>query len=95
MDESQKFLWKAGAAIFAILIAGAWIWSWIFPEDQTRYIPQPVPTQTEAPAYTGNGNSYYSEPCEDEYLAEDYRSCLEDLALDDWQMDREAEAGLP
>ena len=95
MDESQKFLWKAGSAICAVLIAGAWIWSWIFPEDQTRYIPKPVPTQTEAPAYTGNGNLNYSEPCEDEYTAEDYRNCLEDLALDDWQMDREAEAGLP
>jgi hypothetical protein len=45
--------------------------------------------------YTGNGNSYYSEPCGDEYTAQDYRDCLEDLALDDWQMEREAEAGLP
>ncbi len=95
MDEGQKFLWKAGSAIFALLIASAWIWSWIFPEDQTRYIPQPVPTQTEAPIYTGNGNSNYSGPCEDEFTADAYQSCLEDLALEDWQMDREAEAGLP
>jgi hypothetical protein len=95
VDEDQKFLWKAGTAIFAVLIAGVWIWSWMFPEDQTRYVPQPSPIQTEAPVYTGNGIPTYSGPCDDEYTAEDYRNCLEDSALDDWQMDREAEAGLP
>jgi hypothetical protein len=95
MDESQKFLWKAGTVVFALLIAGAWIWSWIFPEDQTRYVPQPAPTQVEAPVYTGNGNSYYSEPCGDEYTAQDYQDCLEDLALDDWRLEQEGNAGLP
>ena len=95
MDKDKLGAYKFWGSVFLLFIAASWIWSWIFPEDQTRYVPQPAPTQVEAPAYTGNGTSTYSEPCEDEYTAEDYRNCLEDSALDDWQMDREAEAGLP
>ena len=96
MDESQKFLWKAGSAIFADLLAGVWIWSWIFPEDPNRYnTPSPSVTQSQAPATSPGSNSLYIDPCEDEVTVEAYQSCLEDQALEDWQQEREGEAGLP
>lgn len=96
MNSDTKFLWKAGGTIFALLIAGSWIWSWIFPEDPNRYnIPSPSVTQSEAPAPSQGTSSYYFDPCEDEITVEAYQSCLEDQALEDWQQDREGEAGLP
>ncbi len=96
MDDSQKVLWKVGASIFALLIAGSWIWSWIFPEDPDRYnLPTPVPTQTAAPDSGQGTSSYYVDPCEDAPTVEEYLWCVEDGALEDWQQDREADAGLP
>ena len=96
MDDSQKFLLKAGGGIFALLIAGSWIWVWIFPEDPNRYnIPTPIPTQTSAPS-TGQGTTgYYSDPCEDEPTVEDYKFCLEEQAIEDLMDERRNEAGLP
>lgn len=96
MDDSQKFLLKAGGGIFALLITGSWIWVWIFPEDPNRYnIPTPIPTQTIAPS-TGQGTTgYYSDPCEDEPTVEDYKFCLEEQAIEDLMDERRNEAGLP
>ena len=96
MDASQRLLWKAGTTIFVALIAGAWIWSWIFPEDPNRYnIPIPSVTQSQSPATSQGSSSLYFDPCEDEVTVEAYQSCLEDQALEDWRQDREGEAGLP
>ena len=96
MDDSQKFLLKAGGGIFALLIAGSWLWVWIFPEDPNRYnIPTPAPTQSVAPS-TGQGTTgYYSDPCEDEPTVEDYKFCLEEQAIEDLMDERRNEAGLP
>lgn len=96
MDEGQKFLWKAGAALFAILIAGSWIWSWVFPEGPNRYkSPTSVVTQTQEPSVAPGLNSYSVGPCDDEVTVADYKSCMEDQALQDWKLEREGEAGLP
>lgn len=95
MDEGQKLLWKVGAAIFAILIAGAWIWSWLFPEDPNRYLPRPSPVVTQAPAGGSRSPSLYSDPCEDEITVEDYKSCMEDQAIEDWRLEQEGNTGLP
>jgi hypothetical protein len=96
MDDGQKFLWKVGGGAFALLIAGSWVWSWIFPEDPNKYnIPTPAPTEIVSPS-TGQGTtSYYIDPCEDAPTVEDYKYCLEDQALDDWMDERRNEAGLP
>ncbi len=96
VSKGQTPLWKVGGIIITLLIAGSWIWSWIFPEDPERYnLPTPAPTQTVAPS-TGQGtSSYYKDPCEDEPTVEEYLWCVENRVLDDWQQDREAEAGLP
>jgi hypothetical protein len=96
LDDGQKFLWKAGGTIFALLVAGSWIWSWIFPDDPNRYnLPTPAPTETIAPSIGQGTSSYYEDPCEDAPTVEDYLWCVEDGALEDWKQDREAEAGLP
>ena len=96
LDDGQNSLWKTGGTIFALLIAGSWIWSWIFPEDPERYNqPSPTPTETIVPSIGQGTTSYYIDPCEDAPTVEDYLSCVEDRALEDWQQDREAEAGLP
>jgi hypothetical protein len=96
MDDSQKFLLKVGGGIFALLIAGSWLWVWIFPENPNRYnVPTPAPTQTIAPN-TGQGTtSYYIDPCEDEPTVEDYKFCLEQQAIEDLMDERRNEAGLP
>ena len=96
MDNDKKFLLKAGGIIFALLVGGSWLWVWIFPEDPNRYnIPTPTPTQSVTPNTGGGRTGYYSDPCEDEFTAEDYQSCLEDEALKDFMEDRRGEAGLP
>jgi hypothetical protein len=96
MDDSQKFLLKAGGGIFALLIAGSWLWVWIFPEDPNRYnIPTPVPTQTFAPSTVPGTTGYYSDPCEDEPTVEDYKYCLEDQAIEDLMQEQRNEWGFP
>ena len=96
MDSGQKLLWKVGTALFAIIIAGSWIWSWIFPEDPNRYnVPTPAATQSESPGTGQVPIPYSNDPCDDEVTVQDYKSCIEDQYLDDWHDDREAEAGLP
>jgi hypothetical protein len=96
MDAEKKAMWKFFGGAFALLIAGSWIWSWIFPSEPIVYVP-PVTTQVETPSPSWQDtvpNTYYS-PCDDEVTVEDYKYCMEEQALEDWQQDREGEAGLP
>lgn len=96
MDQGKLAAYKFWGGLFLILIASSWIWSWIFPEDPNRgdIFKNPSPTiQTPTPQLPPTTSFY--EPCEDEFTAEDYRNCMEDLALDDWYQDRQWEAGLP
>ena len=96
MDEDKKLLWKIGGLILAVLIAGSWIWSWIFPQDPNKYnVPNPVKSESPASNPNDTSSNYYPDLCEDAPTVEDYKSCLEDEALKDYQQEREGEAGLP
>jgi hypothetical protein len=96
MDKDKLALYKFIGIVFALLIAGSWIWSWINPSDNTpiTYTAPTVVESTSTKTYN-NPSVNYSNPCEDYENTQDYLNCMEDQALEDWHNDRVAEAGMP
>ena len=97
MDRETKNLWKLGLTLFSILIAGSWIWSWINPSEPVKW-PTPSPSSVESPTWSNvpPSTTFSSiDPCEDEPTVQDYKDCLEGVALDDWKSEQESNAGLP
>lgn len=98
MSKETVQLWKFAVAVFSLLIAGSWIWSWANPQDYSNYPVNP-PGVTNTPNWKDqvvpNSNLSTIDPCEDAPTVEDYKSCLEDMALEDWMDDQRGNAGLP
>jgi hypothetical protein len=96
MDKNKLGAYKFWGGAFLLFVAASWIWSWIFPTDPNAgdIFKNPAPIiQTPIPQLPPTTNYY--EPCEDEFTAEDYRDCMEGIALDDWYQEQQWEAGLP
>ena len=96
MDRDQLAVYKFIGIVFALLIAGAWIWSWINPADNNPVIwPSQSVTESQQEYTQPSTTLSYTNPCEDYTNTQDYLNCMEDMALDDWRIQRESEAGMP
>ena len=98
MDKQSLQLVKIAVFLFSVVIGGAWIWSWANPQDYSNPpVSEPPAVSTPAPLneVVPNSNIGIIDPCEDAPTVEEYKLCLEDMALEDWMNDRRSQVGEP
>ena len=93
--ETYKWILMFATLLFIALLINAAMNYGPNYDDPISSTSTKVSTKVSNITNSNSSMNSYSDICSDAVTAEEYKSCLEDIALDDWHNEQVANAGAP